>query len=787
LAENNGLIQRILSWFQRAFASETEDPRRQATDTGLQIHTSPELWPYEMYVLEYDRRIIISDIHRILQADPRTWRALNKMAAGAVRGGITIKVMPQPGTPDSVAVKAQDVLDQLRKDTRIDAKLPSWSRMLLAEGDLFLEVVAVQDGQLFRIVNLKRIPAITMHRNDDMQGNFPDIQAAFTQIDPISLGPLSDFKLWQVNHIRWNHEDGERYGQSQLLQIRGYAKKLAMADDDLVVRRRTRAALRRLHVIGTPENPGDEAEIAKYKARNSSAKYGAASVVTDYYSNGTTSIVNLDGDASLGDIADVEYLNDLLFLGAGVPQGLLGAAYKVSHDVLDRQQSELFMDQETVTDVLENGDGGAFSGLRSIMEFALSLAGINPDSVSISLTWAEKSQETKQARLSRVIDARSSQPDPLISRKTALAVIAEDFGIDDLDAELKQLADELAEERQAQQAAQTAVNPVHGSPMPQSRGAQMAGEKFTPDATGAPQMDATDPQDAFGGQVGLYSRHMVHLEHTMAEGVHRYFTSAAQGFLRETGLEMYLGGDRLNPYPPTANPWPLEDAEDDEGEAADDDLDWSDAEPPDTEAAPQAVAALGDQVLTAETARWLERRWRAVVSRHRPGFVQTVSAFRKAAANEGGKEGNRQVGQGVNVVNPETIRLLSDEAGERVKGIDHTTLTKLRHALSTSYKNGARLSGPNGWLEAVIQAIGPGTNGYRSRMIARTELADAYGKANRSAWQDAGVERWTWVATIDNRTCQRCRALNGQTFPIAHDMPPLHPQCRCFGMPVVGP
>ena len=59
------------------------------------------------------------------------------------------------------------------------------ARILLKDGDLFLNPVVDVDTK--RVKTVKRLPAISMQRCDDMMGNFQDLDAAFRQIDPISL------------------------------------------------------------------------------------------------------------------------------------------------------------------------------------------------------------------------------------------------------------------------------------------------------------------------------------------------------------------------------------------------------------------------------------------------------------------------------------------------------------------------------------------------------------------------------------------------------------------------
>ena len=71
----------------------------------------------------------------------------------------------------------------------------------------------------------------------------------------------------------------------------------------------------------------------------------------------------------------------------------------------------------------------------------------------------------------------------------------------------------------------------------------------------------------------------------------------------------------------------------------------------------------------------------------------------------------------------------------------------------------------------------------RALTIARTEIADAYDEANLQTYADAGVERYSWYASLDDRTCAMCQALHGSVFPM-WKAPAKHHNCRCEMLPV---
>lgn len=79
---------------------------------------------------------------------------------------------------------------------------------------------------------------------------------------------------------------------------------------------------------------------------------------------------------------------------------------------------------------------------------------------------------------------------------------------------------------------------------------------------------------------------------------------------------------------------------------------------------------------------------------------------------------------------------------------------------------------------------------YRTETIARTEILRASNEGRKEAWTQ-GVEEgfidpsWVkrWSTEFDNRTCEECAPLDGETAPVLGDFawgdPPLHPNCRC--------
>lgn len=80
------------------------------------------------------------------------------------------------------------------------------------------------------------------------------------------------------------------------------------------------------------------------------------------------------------------------------------------------------------------------------------------------------------------------------------------------------------------------------------------------------------------------------------------------------------------------------------------------------------------------------------------------------------------------------------------------------------------------------------THRRRANTIARTETARAQNIGYATGLKDLGVEKVEFQIHPDERTCVECEELNEQTFPVeeGQELIPVHPNCRCVLLPVVG-
>lgn len=87
-------------------------------------------------------------------------------------------------------------------------------------------------------------------------------------------------------------------------------------------------------------------------------------------------------------------------------------------------------------------------------------------------------------------------------------------------------------------------------------------------------------------------------------------------------------------------------------------------------------------------------------------------------------------------------------------------------------------------LADVQQAFNGGL--VRARVIARTELADAYRSGANATYQaNADVlTGWVWLATLSPRTCPACWGMHGSVHAVDEWGPNDHHAGRCTAMPI---
>lgn len=437
---------RIQNWFQGWFGSRQELEGQNTTQSGSQSE-SPAYHETMQEQLRWDREAIIQDARNLVDEDPRAAQSNQEIARDVWGAGLRVTVQAADGTPDAIVDRAQDVIDAFMRDCDVNGHGPGMISGLLEDGDLFLSPI-VRDT---RVCRLQLLPTATMERLENSMGLFADVSQAFRQIDILTRDTVAVFPLWQVNHIRYNYlpTRGTPYGRSQYLQIRGRGRALGNTENDLVVRRRTRAPLQRHHKVGAEGSNSVEA-VKAYKQLNGLDQPGASTkLITDYYSTGDVTITPLEGDANLGEIDDVRHLENVYMGRLGKPKGLMGGwGDEINRDVLEQQQEQYQEYLNGLRGLLWNGDGGVYSGLKALCDFALSLAGLNPQQITYQPSWPRKLTKSQTEFIVAMAGLKATT---FVSHKTALGLVGPLLGIESVEAELLL----IEEERRARQQAET--------------------------------------------------------------------------------------------------------------------------------------------------------------------------------------------------------------------------------------------------------------------------------------------------------------------------------------------
>lgn len=95
------------------------------------------------------------------------------------------------------------------------------------------------------------------------------------------------------------------------------------------------------------------------------------------------------------------------------------------------------------------------------------------------------------------------------------------------------------------------------------------------------------------------------------------------------------------------------------------------------------------------------------------------------------------------------------------------TVQAVRGTKAANYQNG------------VLQ-----TNWNDARAVIRTATQHVSSVSRQATWIENGVEKYQVVATLDSKTSDKCKGLDGKVFVVGKGpMPPYHPQCRTTTVP----
>lgn len=329
---------------------------------------------YRQMWVDHDRRAMVQLIRQMDHEDGRVKEIHGKAARDIIRGGLVLQ-------SDSAALRKAWQRFQNRLQLDNAEKLKSDARGMTMEGNLMLQLVP--DQARSQIVAGVRMPSDTMVPMADMNGRFKSPAQAWEQRDVLTGTTLASFAAWQIAVGRLdpdNWDDVGSMGRPLLDACATTWRKLVMTEEDLVIRRRTRAPLRLSHVL----EGADDDTLKTYRQTVEGEK---GEITTDFYANRKGGVTAVQGDATLGDIEDVVYLLDTFFAGAPGPKALFGYTGDLNRDILDDLKRAYFDTIDGLQDALAGTYAYAF-------RIELLLQGVDPEPDAFYLRYAYRRTET---------------------------------------------------------------------------------------------------------------------------------------------------------------------------------------------------------------------------------------------------------------------------------------------------------------------------------------------------------------------------------------------------------
>jgi len=170
-------------------------------------------------------------------------------------------------------------------------------------------------------------------------------------------------------------------------------------------------------------------------------------------------------------------------------------------------------------------------------------------------------------------------------------------------------------------------------------------------------------------------------------------------------------------------------------------------------------------------------------------FEDILFAFTVEAALAGGERAialaeeatGVEFGRMFHFVDVDALRYLQENA----ISLSETTAARLTGNLEEAIQAGIREGKPISEVVKDVHSVFTNLKEYEAERIARTEIARGANTGAISGYKEMGIAKAEWYA--NSGACVECEGMAGNVYPVDEaNMIPLHPNCYCFWLPVVG-
>ena len=447
MAEQESIFINLLDRLKRGRTSRPLPQEKQVLSGNIASPKSAPIQQRQQDFLDVQSQKIAQDIYsRTVYYDTDRLGAYNDYRAmdmspevSAALDIITDETVTRDERGDILSIYSEnDRIKTVLKDLfhgrlNIEYNLTFWIREMVKFGDAFCKL---EIDQVEGIYDVRMLPVAEIHREEAFDGN---VNSSRFKWDINNMY----FEEFQIGHFRLV-SDGTKlpYGRSVLDPARKLWKQLQLAEDAMLVYRIIRAPERRVHYIevGNLESADvqqyverikrelKKSPIVDQKTGQMNLKYNPLTMEEDYFlpirGDKSSRIETLPGASNLGEIQDVEYLQNKLFAALKVPKPYLNYAESMPGGSALSQADLRF--SRTINRIQEN----VIIELRRIANIHLFLLGFEDDMDNFDLKLTNPSTqqellklETMKARLEVFKEMYTAEPTSPVSYTWAMEFV----------------------------------------------------------------------------------------------------------------------------------------------------------------------------------------------------------------------------------------------------------------------------------------------------------------------------------------------------------------------------